>query len=238
MGNNNLTFSHYPTESIDRSRDEAWLRLSENDRADLERLENDENGRSNWFAHRALAYMRENPLPVLQGMFRKLDAAFSWRLNPLREPAVQGAYSIAYVPVAILGLIGMFLTRRQPEVILIGLLFIAFICLTAAFWAHTSHRTYLDVYWIVFAASIVERLRTPLRQSQPRKNILTMSDPQWQANRAHECWQLRREIVLTTREPPPKGWRADARIGRHSRSSKVLQDFGLSRPTANGDERS
>src|SRR5262249_26255737 len=81
-----------------------------------------------------------------------------WRLNPFREPLAQAAYSIAYVPVAILGIIGMFLARRRREVILIGLLFIGFICVTSVFWAHTSHRSYLDVYWIVFASSVLERL--------------------------------------------------------------------------------
>jgi 4-amino-4-deoxy-L-arabinose transferase-like glycosyltransferase len=159
MGNNPETFSRYPVQSIDRSRDEAWLKLSPTDRADLERLENDENGRSNWFAHRALVYMRENPLLVFQGAFRKFDAAFSWRLNPFREPRAQAAYSVAYVPVAILGLLGIFLARRRREVMLIGLLFIAFICVTSVFWAHTSHRSYLDVYLIVCAASVLERVR-------------------------------------------------------------------------------
>lgn len=166
MGNNPETFSHYPAESIDRSRDQAWQKLSETDWADLQRLANDENGRSSWFAHRALVYMHENPLVVLQGMFRKLGAGFSWQLNPFREPAAQAAYSIAYVPVAILGLVGMFLARWRREVILIGMLFIAFICVTAVFWAHTSHRSYLDVYWIVFAASVVERVWTALMFSR------------------------------------------------------------------------
>jgi 4-amino-4-deoxy-L-arabinose transferase-like glycosyltransferase len=159
MGNNPDTFLHYPAQSIDRSRDEAWLKLlSGNDLVGLQRLANDEMGRSRWFADRALIYMRDNPLLVLQGMFRKLDAGFSWRLNPVREPLAQAAYSIAYVPITILGLIGMFLARRRREVILIGMLFITFICVTAVFWAHTSHRSYLDVYWIVFAASVTERL--------------------------------------------------------------------------------
>ena len=54
----------------------------------------------------------------------------------------------------------MFLTRRRPEVILIGMLFLAFISVTAVFWAHSSHRSYLDVYWIVFAASVVEKVWT------------------------------------------------------------------------------
>ena len=165
-GNNPETFSRYPAESIDRSRDEAWLKLSETDRADLQRLANDEIGRSRWFAHRALAYMRENQLLVLRGILHKLDAGFSWRLNPYREPLAQAVYSIAYVPVAILGLIGMFLARRRREVILIAMLFIAFIGVTAVFWAHTSHRSYLDVYWIVFAASVVERVWTALRPSR------------------------------------------------------------------------
>jgi 4-amino-4-deoxy-L-arabinose transferase-like glycosyltransferase len=158
VGNNAQTFSHYPAESIDRSRDEAWLKLTETDRANLQQLANDEIARSNWFAHRALVYMRENALLVPQSVFRKLDAAFSWRLNPYREPLAQAAYSIAYVPVAVLGLVGMFLACRRREVILIGMLFMAFICVTAVFWAHTSHRSYLDVYLIVFAASVVERL--------------------------------------------------------------------------------
>ena len=112
MGNNPETFSRYPAESIDRSREQAWLKMSETDRVDLQRLANDENGRSNWFAHRALVYMQQNPSQVLQGMFRKLNAGFSWRLNPFREPMAQAAYSIAYLPVAILGLLGMCLARR------------------------------------------------------------------------------------------------------------------------------
>ena len=52
----------------------------------------------------------------------------------------------------------MFLARGRREVILIAMLFIAFMCVTAVFWAHTAHRSYLDVYLIVFAASVVERL--------------------------------------------------------------------------------
>jgi hypothetical protein len=91
-------------------------------------------------------------------MFRKVEAAFSWRLSPFSEPLAQAAYSISYVPVAILGLVGMFLARGRREVILIAMLFMAFICVTVVFWAHTSHRSYLDVYLIVFAASAVKRL--------------------------------------------------------------------------------
>jgi len=172
MGNNSKTFSRYPAESIDRSTDEALSTLTEADRAELERLRSDEIATSNWFAHRALVYIRANPSLVLQGVFQKIGAGFSWRLNPVREPLTQAAYSIAYLPVAILGSIGMFLAWRRREVILIGMLFLAFMCVTAVFWAHTSHRSYLDVYWIVFAASVIETLRArvaeiPVRTGAP-----------------------------------------------------------------------
>ena len=95
--------------------------------------------------------MRANPGWVLQAGMRKLAAGFSWRLNPHREPLAQAAYAVGYVPVAVLGILGMVLARRRPETALVGLLFLAFMAVTFVFWAHTSHRTYLDVYWIVFA---------------------------------------------------------------------------------------
>jgi hypothetical protein len=42
---------------------------------------------------------------------------------------------------------------REDSVIY--LLFATFMLVTAVFWAHTSHRAYLDVYWIVFAAGAI-----------------------------------------------------------------------------------
>jgi len=159
-GNNPQTFSHYPAESIDRSREKALLTLSQIDRADLKQL--DENRRSILFAQRAVTYMRQNPWSVVQGMIRKVEAAFSWRLNPFRGSLAQVAYSIAYVPIAFFGVVGLFLAGWRREVILIGMLFIAFTCVSAVFWAHTSHRSYLDIYLIVFAASVMQMSWTAL----------------------------------------------------------------------------
>jgi hypothetical protein len=39
---------------------------------------------------------------------------------------------------------------------LIYLLFITVLAVTAAFWAHTSHRSHMDVYLIVFAAAAIK----------------------------------------------------------------------------------
>jgi 4-amino-4-deoxy-L-arabinose transferase-like glycosyltransferase len=159
-GNNSETFSHYPADSMDESMAEARLKWTAADQAELQRLAGDEIAISNWFAHRALEFIRANPLLVVQGAFRKLGAAFSWRLNPPHDDdqasLAQAVYAIGYVPVALLGIFGMLLAWRRRETILIGMLFLAFMGVTAVFWSHTSHRSYLDVYWIVFAASVVE----------------------------------------------------------------------------------
>ena len=160
MGNNPETCSRYPAESIDRSRDQAWLKLTPEDHLEIDRLADDEIATSNWFAHRALVFIWENPWPVLRGAVRKLEAGFSWRLNPNRDPLAEAAYAIGYLPVVLLGILGMFFERRRRETILIGMLFLAFICVTAVFWAHTSHRTYLDVYLIIFGASVLNTLQT------------------------------------------------------------------------------
>ena len=73
------------------------------------------------------------------------------------------------MPVAVLGIVGMWLERRRPAVILIILMFAAFVAVSAAFWAHTSHRTYLDVYWIILASAVVDRFtsRTPRPSWKP-----------------------------------------------------------------------
>jgi 4-amino-4-deoxy-L-arabinose transferase-like glycosyltransferase len=168
VGNNPDTFSHYPAASIDRSRDEAMRNLSVTDTAQLAALAKDERATSNWYMHRALAFMRANPSAVLTGAVRKIEAGFSSRLNPHRERLAQAAYFVGYFPVAVLGLLGMAMARKQPGTILVALLFLTFIAVTAIFWAHTSHRTYLDVYWIVFAASVLAGIRLrPRSRAKP-----------------------------------------------------------------------
>src|SRR5437899_6406468 len=40
----------------------------------------------------------------------------------------------------------------------IYLLFLSFVAVTAVFWAHSSHRSHLDVYLIVFASAGIRRI--------------------------------------------------------------------------------
>ena len=163
------TFSRYPRESMDRSREAAFASMSAKDQqtaASLGELASDD-----FFLQKGLEYVRGNPQEALVGALRKIAAGFSWILNPVREPFVQAAYFVSYVPVLILGLLGMVLSRRNWKVhSLIYLQFLSFIVVSAAFFAHTSHRSHLDVYLIVFAAFVVERLFAWIRQPGAGKN--------------------------------------------------------------------
>ncbi len=168
IGNNAETFSFYPYQSIDLSTAAAAERLSAEDWAELKHVSGNEIEVSRWFAAKAVAFIRQHPSLTVQRSFRKLLAGFSWGLNPLREPLAQWSYFVFYAPVSILGAFGMFVARRRRETLLIIMAFISFIGVTAVFWAHTSHRTYLDIYLIIFAAAVLDRtigLLDPIRRA-------------------------------------------------------------------------
>lgn len=157
QGNNPGVFAYYPAESIDRSVFEEFSRLPRNDQAQIDRYSSDPATISERYKRRAIEFMREDPWRTAQYAARKLTAAFSWTFNPYRGQLAQWAYAASYVPVMLLGIAGMVLTRRRPETMLIAMLYLAFIGVSAVFFAHTSHRSYLDIYWIVFAAEMLRQ---------------------------------------------------------------------------------
>jgi hypothetical protein len=152
-GNNGFLFTHYPHQSSDLSKDEALSALSIADQQHLQQIENNEELTNRWFLHKALDYIRAHPGQTVIDGFRKIGAAFYWLPSPRRGRLADLVYAFSYGPVMALGLCGMWRRRNcRREDSLIYLLFATFIVVTAVFWAHTSHRVYLDVYWIVFAA--------------------------------------------------------------------------------------
>jgi 4-amino-4-deoxy-L-arabinose transferase-like glycosyltransferase len=153
--NGPLTFNYYPRISMDRSAYAARQAMSPADRRAVAALP--EAARSNWFMQRALAYMAAHPGETLAGAARKLAAGFSPVLNPERDRATEIAYALSYTPILALGLIGLAAAARRGwrEQSLVWLQFAGFALVTAVFWAHTSHRVYLDVYLMVFAAPVI-----------------------------------------------------------------------------------
>ena len=154
------TFSHYPAESIDLSTAQAWDRMSARDREDLKRFENDETATNAWFVHKGLQYIESHPAETATGALRKIAAGFSFRLNPRQGGLAAAVYTASYTPVLILAALGIWWTAaRWREFLPIYLLVGCFVIVTAVFWAHTSHRSYLDVYMIVFASHALRTSR-------------------------------------------------------------------------------
>jgi hypothetical protein len=152
-GNNGFLFRHYPKESSDLSKADAFNALSIADQKELDRIEDNEELTNQWFIHKAFEYMWAHPTQTMIDGFRKIAAAFYWLPSPRRGRIADLVYALSYGPLMLAGLWGMW--RRHTcwrEDSLVYVLFATFIVVTAVFWAHTSHRAYLDVYWIVFAS--------------------------------------------------------------------------------------
>ncbi len=155
IGNNPDTFSHYPTGSIDRSTDAARARWTAAEQAEFARVSKSETAQDDWYFQRAVSFIKTHPGETVVGAVRKNLAGFSWRLNPAKGLAEQLVYGFSYGPVLLLALVGAWRLRKDRATL--GLLAahgLSFAAITAVFWAHTSHRSYLDVTFIALAAGI------------------------------------------------------------------------------------
>jgi 4-amino-4-deoxy-L-arabinose transferase-like glycosyltransferase len=156
MAHNPQTFSRYPRESIDLSAVEALKALSPSDRAALDAQPPDLR-LDDWYHARGLEYVRAYPTETLTGAAAKLVAGFSWNRNPEGAPYEQWTYFLSYGPIALLALCGAALNwRAWRPLALLGAAFLGFMIVTAVFWAHTNHRTPLDVYLVVYAAAALD----------------------------------------------------------------------------------
>jgi 4-amino-4-deoxy-L-arabinose transferase-like glycosyltransferase len=164
FSNNPYTFSSYPYESIDRSQRPALEALSPQEWAEMEGLIASGGiaaADHRFFGQRGLAYMREHPWRTFVGGLRKIGAAFGWLLSPRRDFLRNSVHALSYGFVMTLGLWGMWINRRNwRDHLIFYALFVSFAGVTAVFFGHTNYRTYLDVYWIVFAAGVLHQLRT------------------------------------------------------------------------------
>jgi 4-amino-4-deoxy-L-arabinose transferase-like glycosyltransferase len=157
-GNNPYTFTRYPIESIDLSKADAFEAMPADDRADLAGAGADDVSFDRWFLRQAVNFMRQHPWLTVTNGFRKIGATFSILPSPRRSLWPTVAYALSYGPIMILGLFGMVSSWRSwREHSLIYWLFLSFALLTALFFGHTSHRAFLDVYWMAYAASVVSR---------------------------------------------------------------------------------
>jgi len=104
LGNNSMTFSRYPLESIDRSQEVAIESLSVKDNAEIESLGVNEAAIDQWYWRKGTAYMREHPWETFSGGLRKIEAALAWLPSPRLGLWQNLAHMVSYGPIMILGL--------------------------------------------------------------------------------------------------------------------------------------
>ena len=158
-GNHPLTFSHFPRESIDLSRAAAFASLTPADNAELAKLHGDEAAQSDWYLARGLEWIAHNPGATLLGIVRKLVVAFGPLPAPRHGVLGDAVHALSFFPVLLLALAMLWHRRKlwRDDALVYGHL-ATFAAITAVLWAQTSHRSYLDVYLIVFAAGALDRL--------------------------------------------------------------------------------
>lgn len=153
-GNNPQTFAFYPKRSIDLSAAAARAALPEADRAALRHMTPVEQ--SDWLLRRGLAYVAAHPGAFVVDAVRKNVAAFGVLPSPRHDWKTDGMAALSYGPILLLALVGAWRTRRRWRALLpIYVQFAAFAAVTGVLWGHSSHRAFLDVYLIVFAAHVL-----------------------------------------------------------------------------------
>jgi 4-amino-4-deoxy-L-arabinose transferase-like glycosyltransferase len=156
IGHNDATLSHYPWESIDRSTEEAFDRMTPSERSALAGL--GELERDRWFLRRAVAFVVADPARFLRYSAVKVFAAFGPFRSPLGRSQLENVvYTLSYVTVAVLAVIGLRAAAGRDLVGLVALLTAGFAVVAVAAHAHTSHRSHLDVHLMVLAAAAVTR---------------------------------------------------------------------------------
>ena len=167
LGNNPSTFNLYPKQSIDRSGAAALAALSVPEKRELEARSANEVALDQWFWQKGLDYIREHPWQTLGNGFRKIVDAFGWLPSPRRSFWPSLVHSLSYGPIMILGLYGMWASRRHwREHSIFYAQFVSFAAVTAVFFGHSNYRVYLDLYWIVFAAGVLAALRSKYFQNR------------------------------------------------------------------------
>jgi len=154
VANNPLTFSAYPTRSIDDTVKVVRAAMSPEDRAHLASLTPLEASR--WYKAKAWAWIGSHPRDFVVGGVRKLWAAFGPMPSPRHALKADLPFAVVWTALLALGLAGAWRDRRQwRRDVVIYAHFACFGAITAVLWAHTSHRSYLDIYLMVFASSIL-----------------------------------------------------------------------------------
>lgn len=161
VANNGTTMEILPNQTIDLVEERARSRLSLPLRRRIRALADRRVALDRLYARLAMEYVSNRPRQVLVAATQKVLLSFAGWLSPVRDWPSQAVYLMIFGPLNGLALVGLWRARNAgPGHVLVLLLFASFALTTAVFWAHTSHRSFLHVFKIVYAASVIAPLLT------------------------------------------------------------------------------
>jgi 4-amino-4-deoxy-L-arabinose transferase-like glycosyltransferase len=155
--NNPWTFSHFPHESIDLSASESLEHLTQQQASARETIDGkDEAAVSRLMTTWAFDYVRTHPVDTIVGSVYKVWVVVSAQLSPSRGRLTQTGYLALYGTIHFLALIGLWRFRANwRRQALVWLVLWSFLLTTAVFWAHTSHKSVIDIFLFVYAGGVL-----------------------------------------------------------------------------------
>lgn len=153
-GNNPWAMARFPAESIDLSVADSYGNMTTAEREAYERVSGSEVVRDRLLRTWALDYMRAHPVMTVGNGARKIWVSVSAQLSPARGALLEWGYALVFLPIHLLAALGLWHHRGAWRVhgLFVAVL-ASFAITTALFWAHTSHKSYLDVFLFVYAAA-------------------------------------------------------------------------------------
>lgn len=156
VANNAWTFEYLPNRSIDLAMGRSYESLSEAQQEALSDLDGHEVDADRLLARWGLDYVWAHPWQVTVHAARKVWVAASGQPSPSRPRPESVGYLAIFAPIHLLALVGCWRARRNgPRHLLVPLVLAGFFLTTALYWAHTSHKSVIDAFLIVYAASVV-----------------------------------------------------------------------------------
>lgn len=162
VANSASTMSRFPLESMDRSRDVAYEVMTPADAEALARVRGDAVATDRQLAAWGRHYIVTHPIDTMWHALIKIAIPIGTFYSPFRTILIQIGFTLVYLPIHVAALIAAWRMRRRwrDQVLVYGFV-VAFLVTTAVYWAHTSHSTWLDPLWFVYAAAML--VGTPIR---------------------------------------------------------------------------
>jgi hypothetical protein len=170
--NNAVTFVYLPARSMDMSISESFDRLTFDAQERLRRLDGQDAAQDRVFGRWGRQYVVAHPGRTAWNAVRKVWSPMSGQLSPVQGRVESLGYALFFVPLHLLAAIGLWRSSGHPSAhALVYVMLATFGISTAVFWAHTSHKSYLDLFLFVYAASVLVALFDTLRPLDSRQRL-------------------------------------------------------------------